>query len=322
MSDDREPWKVALGVRAKALRAQSTLTLKALAARSGLSVRFLSQVEAGQANPSLGSLRDLAEGLDCDLVALLFDLPSPTHSELLTKLPLLSVAACTRALAEAPQTIRPVALLGLRGAGKSTVGEALASVSTRPFVEVDRVIEGEAGLGLGALFEMHGEAHYRTLEQRVLERELKDPAVILATGGGVVTHPESVALLKERATTVWLKAPAQAHWDRVRAQGDFRPMNNRARARTELEALYTARAPLYAAADHVVETEGRSIAEVVAHLCAVLRVGGPEARQEKANEEDSPGHLFAASSPSVPRDRGDGSPSDPPLKRPGPEPIP
>ncbi len=266
MSAD-EQWKEDLGARAKRLRGESGMTLKALAAASGLSVRFLSQVESGVANPSLGSLRDLAAGLDCSLGSLLFSLPSPTHHRLLERLPTLTVAACKEALAHAPEAQnRPIALLGLRGAGKSTVGRALAAATGRPFVEVDRVIEEEAGLSLGALFEMHGEGHYRALEQSVLETQLRDPTAILATGGGVVTHPESFALLREHATTVWLRAEAQAHWDRVREQGDFRPMQNRSRARTELEALYASRAPLYAAANHIVDTDHRSVEMLVEYL--------------------------------------------------------
>lgn len=270
MTED-ERWKDELGARAKRLRGERELTLKALAQASGLSVRFLSQVESGVANPSLGSLRDLARGLACPLGALLFDLPSEAHHRVLTRLPTLSIAACQKALGHAPEAEdRPIALLGLRGAGKSTVGRALAAATGRPFVEVDRVIEDEAGLSLGALFEMHGEGHYRALEQAVLEEQLRDRRAILATGGGVVSHPESFALLREHATTVWLRAQAQAHWDRVREQGDFRPMHNRSRARAELETLYAARAPLYAAANHVVDTDARSVEQVVAVICGGL----------------------------------------------------
>lgn len=270
MTED-EGWKEELGERAKRLRSDRSLTLKALAQASGLSVRFLSQVESGVANPSLGSLRDLARGLSCPLGALLFDLPSEAHRRVLTRLPSLSIAACEMALGHAPEAQdRPIALLGLRGAGKSTVGVALAAATGRPFVEVDRVIEDEAGLSLGALFEMHGEGHYRALEQSVLEEQLRDRRAILATGGGVVSHPESFALLREHATTVWLRAKAQAHWDRVLEQGDFRPMHNRSRARSELESLYAARAPLYAAANHVVDTDSRTVDEVVAVLCEGL----------------------------------------------------
>lgn len=232
-----DDWKRALGDRVKALRNKRGATLKEVAATSGLSLRFLSEVEAGRANPSLGSLHDLAAALDVDVVDLV--------------------------RREEPGAPRPLALLGLRGAGKSTVGERLAARLGWPFVEVDREVEAEAGMALGAIFELHGEEHYRALERRVLARLLASPRpAVLATGGGVVTHPESFDVLRTKAKTVWLKATPQAHWDRVIAQGDRRPMAQRQQARAELEALYRAREPLYARAELVVETTQASVDEV------------------------------------------------------------
>ena len=223
-------WKRALGDRVRGLRDEHELTRQELADRAHLSLRFLADVEGGKANPSLGSLHDLAGALGVDVTSL---------------------------LAHDRTSARPIALLGLRGAGKSTVGKRVAKQLGWPFVELDKEIEREAGMSLGELFAMHGEAHYQTIEARVLHRLLSDDAkapVVLATGGGIVTHDDTWRFLRARATTVWLKATPQEHWDRVLAQGDERPMAKRSRARAELEALHAARAPLYASADVVVNT--------------------------------------------------------------------
>jgi XRE family aerobic/anaerobic benzoate catabolism transcriptional regulator len=240
------PWKRELGERVRGLRDERGLTRQELADRAHLSLRFLADVEGGKANPSLGSLHDLARALDVDVIALL------AHER-------------TRA--------RPLALLGLRGAGKSTVGKRLAKQLGWPFVELDQEIEREAGMSLAELFALHGEMHYQTLEARVLHRLLSDDAngpVVLATGGGIVTHDDAWRVLRSRATTVWLKATPQEHWDRVVAQGDERPMAKRSRARAELEALHTARAPLYASADVVVNTSARGVEGCVREVIAAL----------------------------------------------------
>lgn len=235
-------WKRDLGARVRSLRDDRGLTRQVLAERSGLSLRFLADVEAGKANPSLGSLHDLADAFGVDVISLL----------------------------ERPRAERPIALLGLRGAGKSTVGKRVAKSLGWRFVELDREIEREAGMSLGELFALHGEAHYRTLEERVLvgllSKQDGERPVVVATGGGIVTHDESWRFLKSRALTVWLKATPQEHWDRVLAQGDVRPMEKRAQARAELEALHASRAPLYAAAELVVDTSQIDVEESAAQI--------------------------------------------------------
>ena len=222
--------------------------MRELARRSGLSLRLLALIEADQANPTLSSLQELARALGVDVVELL------------------------RPAASA----RPVALLGLRGAGKSTIGRRLAQEVDRTFVELDRLIERESGLSLQALFELHGEPHVRTLEARVLAELVagggpEPAAVVVAVGGGLVTWPESWSLLKARALTVWLKATPQEHWDRVRAQGDERPMASRSRARAELEALWNARAPLYAEAELHIDTSVFDVDGATALIKAALQ---------------------------------------------------
>jgi len=262
-----DAWRGELGSRARNLRQDAGLTLKVLSVRSGLSTRFLSQVEAGQANPSLGSLRDLAEGLNRSLLDLLEDTRSESHRALHHMVDQLSPQSCERlremVLKELKSSPKKVALLGLRGAGKSSVGPLLADALGAEFVEVDQRIEQEAGMGLGSLFQLHGERYYRELERQILQELLRDERpLVLAPGGGVVTHPESWALLRDETATVWLKASPQAHWDRVISQGDMRPMANRERARTELETLYNARATAYETADHVVVTDNLSLDDV------------------------------------------------------------
>lgn len=266
-----------LGERVKLARQKLSLTLKAVGERSGLSARFLSDVEAGRANPSLGSLRELSRALEVDLLALLHEGPtSDAHAALLRHIQHLDEAHAkdlllrlgSERLARAQRTL---ALLGLRGAGKSSVGERLAARLERRFLELDQLIEREAGMQLGDLFELHGEDHVRQLEHRVLRRVLdgEGPSVI-ATGGGLVTNPETWRELRERAFTVWLRTSPQQHWDRVVAQGDLRPMANRSRARTELEQLYTARAPLYERADVIVDTTELDVDAVCERIVEAL----------------------------------------------------
>jgi XRE family aerobic/anaerobic benzoate catabolism transcriptional regulator len=236
----------AVGARVRAQRELRGLTRRQLAERSGVSERFLAQLEAGQGNISLSRFADVAEALGTTPAALLSEMPG--------------AAAGTRI----------VALLGVRGAGKSTVGAALASRYRVPFVEVDHAIERAAGLELPQIFEMHGEAYYRRLEREVLHRLLAAPgAAVLATGGSIVNDAENYALLRQRSRTIWLRARAEDHWERVVHQGDARPMGQNPHAFAELRALLHARAALYAEAHHVIDTSDHTVPEVVdavAHL--------------------------------------------------------
>ena len=157
-----------------------------------------------------------------------------------------------------------VALLGVRGAGKSTVGARLAGRYSVPFIEVDHRIEQAAGLSLSEIFEMHGEAYYRRLEREVLTRLLSEPrSMVLATGGSIVNHEENYSILRANARTVWLRAAAEDHWNRVIQQGDARPMAENPHAFAELRALLTAREELYSSADHTVDTSDHSVDEIV-----------------------------------------------------------
>jgi XRE family transcriptional regulator, aerobic/anaerobic benzoate catabolism transcriptional regulator len=217
-----------LGRRVRELRGEQGLTLQELAARSDLSPRFLVQVESGEGNISVRKLAGLARALRTTPATLL---SGPAEA--------------------APQTI---ALLGLRGAGKTTVGRKLARRLRLPFVELDQRIEQAAGLTLPEIFALHGETYYRRLERETLERVLEEGPLVLATGGGLPTSPETWSLLKRRARTVWLRAKPEDHWNRVVQQGDRRPMGDNPQAMAELRQLLEAREPLYAEAEQTVDT--------------------------------------------------------------------
>ncbi len=230
------PLSTIVGRHVRELRTVRGWTIATVAKRSGRALRLVAFIEAGEANPTLRSLEDLANAFGVDVAALL----------------------------QRRRKSRPIALVGLRGAGKSTVGGALASALGWAFVETDRLIEQESGLSLGAIFELHGEPRVRALEAQVVADVVDGGAVVVAVGGGVVTRRETWSMLRQRTFTVWLKAAPQLHWDRVRAQGDERPMAERSSARAELDALWSARAPLYAEASLVVDTGDLDVDGVVA----------------------------------------------------------
>ena len=235
-----------LGTRARDLRAARGWTLRDLAERSGVSVRFLVALEAGRGNISVKRLADLAEAL------------GTTASDLLRD-------------GEAASPPQVVALLGLRGAGKTTIGRHLARRLHVRFVELDRRIEKAADLSLSELFSLYGEEHYRRLERETLAQVLAEPrSMVLAAGGGIVASPETFALLKKHAVTVWLRATPEDHWNRVVRQGDRRPMADHPQAMASLRALLASREPLYAAAEHTVETSGRTVSAIVEDVAAVV----------------------------------------------------
>lgn len=231
-----------VGATVRSQRERKGLSRRELAHTSGVSERFLAQLETGDGNISLRRFAEVAHALGTTPAALL----APT---------------------ETASASRPIALLGVRGAGKSAVGAALAKRLDVRFVEVDQEIEEATGLPLGDVFTLHGEAYYRRVEREVLTRLLAEHTpMVLATGGSIVNDPTNYALLKARAHTVWLKATPEDHWNRVVAQGDQRPMAENPHAFEELKALIAARQKLYARADRTIETSERTIKQVVAAI--------------------------------------------------------
>jgi XRE family aerobic/anaerobic benzoate catabolism transcriptional regulator len=242
--NDRTALFAELGRRVRARREAAGLSQRALADRADLSLRFLADVEAGHGNISIGRLADLADALMVPLSTLVAGEEDASSQE------------------------RVLALLGLRGAGKSTVGRALAAQLGRDFIELDEAIERRAGLRLAEIFEIHGEAYYRRIEREVLRELLASGrALVIAAGGGLVTDAESWGLLRRGAHTIWLRARPEDHWSRVIAQGDARPMADRPRAMAELRAILDARAPLYAQAERTIDTADRDVASLVAEAC-------------------------------------------------------
>jgi XRE family aerobic/anaerobic benzoate catabolism transcriptional regulator len=246
-----------VGAAVRSQRERKGWSRRELASASGVSERFLAQLETGAGNISLRRFAEVAHALGTTPAALL-------------------------APAEAPAARKPIALLGVRGAGKSTVGAALARKLGMRFVEVDQQIEEATGFALGDVFTLHGEAYYRRVEREVLSRLLADPhPMVLATGGSIVNDPTTFALLRERAYTIWLRARPEDHWNRVVAQGDLRPMAENPHAFEELRALLAARHKLYARADRTVDTSGRSVKQVVAAIATQL---APQPRNPPAME--------------------------------------
>lgn len=233
-----------LAARVRALRGRLGWTRAELASRCGLSVRFLARVESGDGNISVLRLQALAASLG-------------TTADRLVR-----PGAAAR---------RRLALVGMRGAGKSTVGPALAERLGLPFLEMDRMITEASGLPLDQIFEMHGERHYRRMEREALLRALgADGPAVLAASGGIVHDPVSWELLLERTTVVWLRARPEDHWNRVIAQGDRRPMADNPEALDELRAMLAARERSYGAAHVRVDTSGLRPEAVVDAICAAL----------------------------------------------------
>ena len=265
---------IALGARVRGFRVANGMTSRDLAEASEVSLRFLSQLENGQGNISISRLASIADALCVPLRSLIDDSDVSASesqraiaSEILA-LPPERFGRVSEALVRVLRDERPrrgvISLLGVRGSGKSSVGAQVAGVLGIPFVELDGLVEQEAGLSLAEIFAIHGEAYYREVELRMLDRFLSThQAAVLATGGSLVSHPVAWERLQSATTTIWLRAEAQALWERVVAQGDLRPMRENPNAFSQLEALVESRAPLYARADVSVDTTVESIDAVV-----------------------------------------------------------
>lgn len=273
-----------LGGRVAQERAARGFSRAELAQRSGLSLRFLAQLEAGQANISMQRLDEVATALELSLTQLL------QHSQSPQQLPPDIAALLEGRSAEEIHEItdwltarfstsgsRRVALVGLRGAGKSTVGAELANALGVPFFELDSLVEEAAGLSLQEIFELQGQTAFRQLEHMTLVRFLaRTPEAVLATGGGIVTAGETFRLLQRSFSTVWLRARAEDHWDRVVQQGDQRPMRGHPAAMQELRSMLAAREALYAQAEFTVQTTARPVGKVIEDVCRQLQESQPQ----------------------------------------------
>ena len=276
-----------LGGRVRAWRARRGMTRKQLAADSGLSERFLADVESGKGNVSINSLAAAAQALNITILDLLQDAARPALARvqgLLSRLDdaqldqAYSLLGATFGLADAQGREQRIALVGLRGAGKTTLGAQLARERGVPFVELDREIEREAGTSMNEILLLHGQAGYRRYERRALLRiaEEHGEGVVMTTGGSIVSERETFDLLQSHFYCVWVKASPEEHMSRVVAQGDMRPFNagdgadiarnGMGQALEDIRRILASREALYARADAVVDTAARSVRQSLKDL--------------------------------------------------------
>ena len=285
----------AFGKRVRGERARRGMTRRLLADHAGISERYIARLEAGKGNMSILLLRRVAAALGIPLARLVDgEAPSPERAllgQLLARLPpdqLREVHASllARFSGDADRArLERIALIGLRGAGKSTLGKALGKERCVPFLELDREIERVAGAPLASLLELCGQDTYRRFERDALLQVLEAQSrFVLATGGSLVSEPETFELLLRRCFTVWIRTSPEEHMARVLAQGDRRPMAGSDRAMDDLRHILEERAPLYARADLVLDTSGRSERDSLRELIA--RLGGT--RQATGSPEPPP----------------------------------
>lgn len=269
LSTDNAAFLRKLGERVREARARRGMTRKSLAHDSGVSERYLAQLEAGQGNASVLLLRQIGSALGIPLNDLLREDDNQTVEltliqQFLQRLPKQRLARIRAQLlrdfgSPPADRRRRIALIGLRGAGKSTLGSALARKLDVPFVELDREIERDAGISLSEIFLLYGQQGYRRYERRCLERVIEShPRCVIATGGSIVSEPATFDLLLSTCFTVWLKADPEEHMSRVVAQGDMRPMAGNAQAMEDLQRILDGRGMLYGQADATVDTAGQT----------------------------------------------------------------
>jgi len=261
----------AVGRLLRSARAKRGMTRRQLAEQSGASERYLAQIEGGQGNPSVIVLKAIAEALDLSIVDLLprTDGRSETLErivDVLRRMPQSELPAIADLIegraALATDRAQRIALIGLRGAGKSTLGKRLAAKLGAPFIELDRMIEREYGASAPDLIEIAGIATFRRYERACLERVIGNHDIaVIATAGGIVANPDTYALLLRRTHTIWLKARPDDHMRRVMAQGDFRPMARNREAMADLIAILEARRGDYARAEAELDTSGDTVDE-------------------------------------------------------------
>jgi XRE family aerobic/anaerobic benzoate catabolism transcriptional regulator len=288
-SDGRQAlFLAALGQRAKALRVRRGLTRKALARLAGVSERHLANLEYGVGNASILVLLQVAQALQCSLAELVGDMTTQSPEWLMLRD---ALGACDEATLrrvrlaaielvgggaprnyEAPVRSSRIALIGLRGAGKSTLGRMLAEDLDFPFVELSREIEKLAGCSISEVLGLYGQNAYRRYERRALEDAIDAyPEAVIATAGGLVSDLASFNLLLRRCTTVWLMADPEDHMSRVMAQGDLRPMAASREAMDDLKSILAGRAAFYSKADMRLDTSAQPLMETFQLLRAQAR---------------------------------------------------
>ena len=271
-----------LGERVRTLRNQRGMTRKALAQHAKVSERYLAQLEAGLGNCSIVLLRRIARAIGLPVTQLVHDgAEPPLDLVLLTQFlerlaPDMLVEArklVTEHFSSPSEDRRRIALIGLRGGGKSTLGQLLAEHLGVPFIELDREIERRSGANLSEIFDMFGQETFRRAEREALDDVLRrHPHFVIATSGSIVTEPGTLELLLASCFTVWVRAEPEEHMKRVMEQGDMRPMANNARAMEDLVSILKSREPLYAKAEAVLATTSKTPEQNLAELLRVIAV--------------------------------------------------
>ena len=276
---ERDPFMAAMGERVRLLRARRGLTRKALALETGLSERHLANLESGMGNPSVQVLRQIATTLNCPLAEIIGDVTTSSAEWMLIRelLQGRDPSALQRARATLAQLFEQapadphrrerIALIGLRGAGKSTLGRMLAQELKAPFIELNRVIEQLAGCPPSEIHSLYGASAYRRYEQRALEAVIAEhPRAVIASPGGLVSEASTFSMLLAHCFTVWLQASPEEHMRRVVAQGDLRPMSGNREAMDDLKRILAGRAELYGRADMTFDTSDRTLADAYLQL--------------------------------------------------------
>jgi XRE family aerobic/anaerobic benzoate catabolism transcriptional regulator len=283
-SEARDPFLSALGERVRALRSRRGLTRKALARLADVSERHLANVESGVGNASIQFLRQLAVVLNCSLAEMTGDETASSPEWLMireilrgrTEEELAKARGALAGMFEAPTSEiarrRRIALIGLRGAGKSSLGRMLADNWMVPFIELSRHIETVAGCSVSEIHSLYGPSAYRRYEYRALEDAIRRfPRAVIATPGGIVSDPATFNLLLSHCYTVWLKASPEDHMGRVVAQGDTRPMQGNREAMDDLKSILESRATFYARADQAFDTSDMTQEAAYVRLMEQLR---------------------------------------------------
>src|SRR5262245_20032801 len=284
-----DAFAAAVGALVRSSRAKRGMTRRQLAEQSGASERYLAQIESGQGNPSVIVLKSIAEALDVSVGELLPSTNGRSEAlnrifDVLLRMPQSELPAIADLIAGRAERVadraRRIALVGLRGAGKSTLGQRLAEHFGCPFIELDRLVEREYGASIPDLIELAGLATFRRHERSCLERVIDaHESAVIAAAGGIVSNSDTYALLLRRTHTVWIRARPEEHMRRVMAQGDFRPMAQNREAMADLMAILEARRPDYARAEAELDTSGNTMEESLAKLAEIAaryRSGGNE----------------------------------------------
>jgi XRE family aerobic/anaerobic benzoate catabolism transcriptional regulator len=269
----------AIGERLRTIRARRGMSRRLLAEQCGVSERYIIRMESGTGNASLLVMRAVARGLGVtpvDIMAERTDEDTPLHRLVARLTPdeaLQAHALLARHFSARGDALRDrrIALIGLRGAGKSTLGRRLAAARGAAFHELDQLIARDAGTTIGAIFEQRGQGDFRRLERAALDRLLAGTdAAVIAAGGSIVATAATYERLLRACRTVWLRAAPEEHMQRVIDQGDLRPMAQSRTAMDDLRAILASREPLYARADHVLDTSGKTADESFDELLRLL----------------------------------------------------